>query len=58
MYLLLAWVLISLPLAIFLGKMLKANNPCEHEWVSSGYGGEGWTLSGCRRCGVRRLDQT
>jgi hypothetical protein len=43
-------------LGVFIGKMIKWGQRCNHDWEVKGYGGAGWTLSVCRKCGERELD--
>lgn len=31
---------------------------CNHKWQARGYGGAGWTLSVCTKCGQREIDPT
>jgi hypothetical protein len=56
----LGWIVLylvgSLALAVFLGRAIKRANPCRHKWEAKGYGGAGWTLIVCTRCGAREIE--
>jgi hypothetical protein len=52
-----AYLLVSFGLGVFVGKAIKWANPspCQHVWEEKGYGGAGWTLVRCSRCGASEI---
>ena len=50
------YLVIAFGLGVFIGKAIKRANPCQHAWEARGYGGAGWTLSVCKKCGAREID--
>lgn len=50
------YLVISLVLGVWLGKTIKWGQRCHHDWEARGYGGAGWTLSVCKKCGIREID--
>lgn len=57
------YLLFSFAIGVAVGKYLKRLNSttlkqCDHDWQAKGYGGAGWTLSVCRKCGQREIEPT
>jgi hypothetical protein len=52
------YMVVAFGLGVLLGKTIKwgQSRECNHDWVARGYGGAGWTLSRCRKCGATEMD--
>lgn len=50
------YLLFAFGLGVLIGKRFKHLNRCNHDWMAKGYGGAGWTLSVCKKCGLREVD--
>jgi uncharacterized oligopeptide transporter (OPT) family protein len=52
------YLVVAFGLGVLIGKTIKwgRTRECRHDWVARGYGGAGWTLSRCRKCGETEID--
>jgi hypothetical protein len=56
------YLIASFVLGVLVGKLIRwgrtgtTKPECDHDWEAKGYGGAGWTLSVCRKCGQREID--
>jgi hypothetical protein len=57
MFIVIGYLVVSFLLGVFLGKTIKwgQRSTCSHEWEERGYGGAGWLLVRCSRCGMTEI---
>jgi hypothetical protein len=53
----LGYMAFSFGAGVFVGKAIKwgQRSTCSHEWEERGYGGAGWSLVRCSRCGMTEI---
>lgn len=50
------YLVVAFGLGVLIGKRFKHLTKCDHDWEAKGYGGAGWALLVCRKCGLREID--